>query len=87
MKTLPSYHETLHAALAALTSHLIANGIEADNADDVTSPYQFDGIPYGTSKESHFEIKFIKGKATRKWGHVTIWRSDKGRYEINYYSM
>lgn len=82
---LPSYHETLSAALNALTHYLFK--AEIIPSEDILIPFQYDGIKYNSFKESHVPLSSIKNKATKKYGHVTIWRNEVGRYEINYYSL
>jgi hypothetical protein len=85
--TLPAYHVALNPALTALSNHLLEREIVLKEEGSLESPYHFDGIPYGTHKSAHAEILTIKGKTTRKWGHVTIWRETNGRYEINFYVL
>lgn len=85
--TLPAYHETLSAALTALSNHLLAREIVLKEEGSLEYPYHCDGICYGQNKSANAEILTIKGKPTRKWGHVTIWRETNGRYEINFYVL
>jgi hypothetical protein len=84
---LPAYHAALNPALTALSNHLLEREIVLKEEGSLESPYHFDGIPYGTHKSANAEILTIKGKPTRKWGHVTIWRETNGRYEINFYVL
>ena len=54
--------------------------------DSFRSPFEYGGIPYDTSKETHVEIETIKGKKTRKWFHVIITRLSNGTYELVSYA-
>ena len=84
--TLATYHETLSAALCALQDYMMASRI-IPASTDWDNPFQFSPINYGTTRECHFELASYKNKPTRRWGHATIWRSEKGRYEINFYAL
>lgn len=86
MKLQP-FHQSLHGALAALAEHLAHRQIVLTEENSLESPYHFDGVPYGTHKSANAQIASIKGKPTKKWGHVTIWRETNGRYEINFYIL
>lgn len=86
-QSLPVFHETLSAALSALAEHLQARAIVMADSQSLFRAYEFDGIAYGESKSADGEIATIKGKGTKKWGHVTVWRSNSGRYEINFYVL
>lgn len=47
----------------------------------------FSGVPYGHTVEAHAELATYKGKPTKKWGHVTIYRQPTGTYELNVYVL
>jgi hypothetical protein len=85
--TLPAYHATLSSALSALSAHLVAREIVLCDEGALESPFHFDGVKYGETKSANAEIATVKGKPTKKWGHVTIWRETNGRYEINFYIL
>ena len=85
MKNLPSYHETLWQAVSAVQEHLVAREIVTDV--DWSEAFNFGGIPYGGYRDAHFPIVSIKGKPSRKHGHINIWRLDSGRYEVNFYLL
>jgi len=77
--------ETLHAAIDYIESQIAANGILP--AEDWKDKFSYGGISYGDTKNSDFEIETIKGKKTRKYGHVTITRTDGGVYEPIFYVL
>jgi hypothetical protein len=54
---------------------------------DWDHPFQYGGVPYGTSKNVNIELASYKGKPTKKYAHLTIWRLDSGRYEWNLYVL
>lgn len=82
---IPSFHQTLLSAIMAVEKNL--NDRQIVSAENWQESFSFGGVPYGTNKEVHFEIASIKGKATKKFGHVTIWRMDSGNYEVNFYLL
>ena len=81
------YHETLSEAVSAAFDYLTKSRAEFNPELRFDNPFTFDGISYGGCKEAHFELSSYKGKPTRKYGHVTVWRSESGRYEANAYVL
>jgi len=49
--------------------------------------YNWEHISYDSKDERHYEILSIKGKKTKKYLHVCIYRHDSGRYELNQYIL
>jgi hypothetical protein len=85
---IPAYHDTLASALSAVASNMVARDIVAidNNGREWHDAFCFGGVAYGSNKDANFPIS-INGKATRKWGHVNVWRDEKGRYEVNFYIL
>ena len=81
-----TYHETLGAtvttALTCLTNHEVV--IEES---EISGPFMYDGLAYERTKEAHTQILSLKGKPTKKWVHVTIYRMSSGRYELTMYLL
>jgi len=78
-------HETLYKAVEAGISELKKSQAVFKEA---TIQERFsDGMVYGETKEAHAEIETLKGKSTKKWVHVTIYRHETGRYEVNSYIL
>lgn len=75
--------ETLSRSLDDVQSYIEEEKIEL--VDDFR--LDWDHISYNSKAEKHFEIKSLKGKKTRKWLHVNIYRLDSGRYEVNCYCL
>ncbi len=82
-----TYHETLGKAVQHVIDTLNSNEIVLAEPERISEPFQFDGIPYAGTKESHAEIATIKGKNTKKYAHVSIYRMDSGRYELTLYIL
>lgn len=83
---LPIYHETLASALQ--TAELYAIGKKAIiSRPALREEFATGGVPYGTTREGHVEIEFLKGKKTKKHFHVSIYRMDSGRYELTCYIL
>ena len=86
--SLPAFHAMLSNALDAVNAHLVTRQIEiAEDGKNWANVFCFGGLAYGENKEAHFPLANIKGKTTRKFGHVTIWRNEVGRYEVNFYIL
>lgn len=81
-----AYHETLSSAVQAGIDRLKQDGASFVE-QTIWDRYTFDGLKYGENKEAHAEIETLKGKKTSKWVHVTVWRHETGRYEVNSYVL
>ena len=77
--------DTLGQALDGIEKHLAQKQIILGS--DLREPFMYGGIPYGTHKEAHYPIQTIKGKATKKYFHITLTRLDSGRYEPVFYVL
>lgn len=53
----------------------------------VESFWQRGPVAYGETRAFNFEIATLKGKPTRKWFHISIYRLDSGRYELTTYIL
>ena len=92
--SLPAYHATLSDALNAVEIHMAAREIVPicpyDGIEYASHQWHNDlcngGVAYNSSKDANFPIR-IKDKATKKWGHVNVWRDERGRYEVNFYVL
>lgn len=79
------FHETLSKALEIGLSYATQNKAEID-ATVIHEKFS-SGMVYGETKEAHAEIATLKGKPTKKWFHLTVWRDTSGRYEVNAYIL
>jgi len=66
------YHDTLEKAIRAATNELKAKGAELTNFEFLAH------IPYGQTAKADFPLASFKGKPTRKFGHISIYRMDSG---------
>ncbi len=46
-----------------------------------------DPLNYGQTRTADIELLSLKGKPTRKYFHVVLWRLDSGRYELTTYIL
>lgn len=44
-------------------------------------------VGYGETRRANFEIARLKGKPTKKWFHMVIYRAETGRYELTAYIL
>lgn len=79
------FHETLFKAVETGLTYATDKKAEI-NADTIRERFS-GGMVYGETKEAHAEIVSLKGKPTKKWFHLTIWRDMSGRYEVNTYIL
>lgn len=80
--------EAVDAEIAKLTKEASFDTTAAREAFATGGiPYPEKGADRLPCKESHFELTSYKGKGTRKWGHITVWRHESGRYEGNSYIL
>lgn len=79
------FHETLGSAIDESIAYLARK--ECVCAESLPERFQFDGIRYEETKTEHLEIATLKGKKTRKFAHVVIYRMSSGRYELTIYFL
>jgi hypothetical protein len=87
---------TLGAALTAIEEYIVKNGIQvdtkehpSDEADQfgIRQPFMYGGINYEDKKEAHYKLLTLKGKPTKKYLHVSIFRMPSGTYELTMYVL
>lgn len=76
------YHETLGQALQACKDYLTKEKAVSTELEDFLHT---GGIGYGQTWRGHFHLSSLKGKNTRKYFHVSIYRMESGRYELTRY--
>lgn len=91
MKTVrDSYFETLSAALHAFVERTKEDGgaflVETETLAHVCGQF-YGGVSYGQTVSRSFELATFKGKSTKKWAHVTLYRMESGRYELVSYML
>lgn len=80
-----NFFETLYSALDSVRIDAEKRQIVFNN--EAAFERFSSGMVYGETRESHCEIESIKGKKTAKWLHITVWRHETGRYEVNHYVL
>ena len=80
----PVHFETLAETLRAFIDFVkTSGGVFEEDEDEMflfTSP-----VNYQTSMEGHYPLASFKGRGTKKYAHMTIYRMESGRYElVNY---
>ena len=80
------YHSTLSGAVDEIVYRLLRQGaVPADpNWRDT-----FSSLPLyrAQSHRTSFELASLRGKLTKKFFHVNLYRLDSGRYELNTYIL
>lgn len=92
MMTLTRYHESLTDTVFEIARRIGDSKAVLVKSGDlletwVNEIYDRGHVAYGTTHSFNFEIKTLKGKPTRKWFHVVIYRLDSGRYELTTYIL
>ena len=81
------YFETLGAAVVAFLNYTTdMRAVLAVSEDSVHSAFD-GGVSYGQTVSRDFEIATLKGKATKKFAHATLYRMASGRYELTNYIL
>lgn len=92
----PSHFPSLSETLSAVERFVDKNQIVLDPQENPVSdadpkgvrhPFMVGGISYEQKKEHHYKIVSIKGKPTKKYLHVSIYRMPSGNYELTKYVL
>lgn len=82
-----NFFPTLSDALDA-AEHQNKVGSDLILGEDFREAFAFGGVGYGETKQAHVPIESFRGKNTRKWFHVVIYRmSQTGTYELVAYKL
>ena len=81
-----NYHETLGEAIRDAAESLKNAAIDF-NHEELHERFSVDGVKYGETKECHFELYSISGKPTKKFGNVSVYRMERGTYELTIYVL
>lgn len=92
---LQNYFPTFSEALDAVQTRLNLSAIELVFGTVNTPPDEhwtvqvsrMGPVAYGQTLSANFEILTLKGKPTRKWYHIVIYRMDNGSYELVTYIL
>lgn len=80
-------YEMLSKALDAVEQYLAETNstLDTEENESVQEPYFYGGISYNTTKDAHYKLATYKGKKTKKYLHVSIYRTENGLYELTRY--
>lgn len=81
-----NYWETLGAAVHAFKERIKRDGGEFLAEGPIDGAF-YGGVSYGQTVSKSFELVTLKGKATKKWAHISLYRMDSGRYELTSYIL
>ncbi len=84
---LESFHDRLDQAVSHALDYLLKGYFAELDPTPIQEKFQYDGVAYETSKEAHAPIAFLRGRTTKKYAHVTIYRMKSGRYELTVYVL
>jgi len=88
------FYENLSETLAAVEQFIESNKIVIDPSEHkqseadkygIRQPYMYGGIGYEQHKDTHYKLLQYKGKPTKKYLHISIYRMPTGRYELTNY--
>jgi hypothetical protein len=85
-KRLGPYYETFSGAIhGAIFASQVAQAVRTAPAEiwELCS----EPLNYGCTRSRSFALLTLRGKPTRKYFHVTIYRLDSGRYELTTYVL
>jgi hypothetical protein len=76
-----TFFETFAQAIDGVIRDADANDVLLARPSEVWSMVQ-EPLNYGESRRGDFAIELLKGRPTKKFFHVSIYRMDSGRYEL-----
>lgn len=89
-----SHFSTLSDTLTAIEEFIIKDRIQVDTqmhpANDadpygIRQPFMYGGISYEDKRDAHYKLLTYKGRPTKKYLHVSIYRMSSGSYELTRY--
>ena len=85
--TTSPYSETLSETLQKFVS-FVENESNATFEDDPQEMFCFfPPVNYGQTFSKSYPLKSYKGKPTKKWAHMVIYRMESGKYELTNYIL
>lgn len=78
--------QTLSEALDSVEAERVTSG-EVVPVGSIREPFSCGGVAYGETRSASIQLEKFKGKATRKYLHVQIYRDESGLYEANTYAL
>ena len=87
MKANEIYFETLGEAVRAFVSQTFAKGGTLTENEQANIAEKIGPVSYGQTVSRSFELMDFKGKSTKKFAHVSLYRMESGRYELTCYIL
>lgn len=90
MKPMLSFwHDTLGQALdAGIIEIKSGSAVMSEAAEaELRERFAVDGVKYNDTKQGHAPLESYKGKPTKKYAHISIYRAESGRYEVTSYVL
>lgn len=81
------YHNTLSEALDTVEKFCAASDAVPEPGWRLDRYTTVGSVSYGQTSSENFRLESLKGKTTRKWLHVIIYRMETGRYELTVYFL
>ena len=87
-QTMKTVHlERLDQALDIAAEILESNRAVLADPDELYRKFIYGGLNYNENKSSSAELSSLKGKQTRKYAQLTVYRDERGLYEVNVYLL
>ena len=81
------YSETLGETLLKFI-HFVEDDCKAVFEDESGEMFVFfPPVNYGQTFSKSYPLKTLRGKPTKKWAHMVIYRMESGRYELANYIL
>jgi len=82
------YFETLGEAVRSFVNETFAKGGTLTENEQENICLAFNGgVSYGQTVSRSFELMDYKGKKTKKYAHLSLYRMESGRYEKTSYVL
>lgn len=81
------FYQTLSETLDKAEEYLAESKAILSEENPLREPFQFDGIRYEQTKQADYKLVSYKGKNTRKYFHISIYRTGHGQYELTCYCL
>ena len=90
------YVDTLGEAIHSIEEYVVKNSDQLYPDEHPTSesdpfgvrePFLYGSISYEETKKADYKLMTYRGKPTKKYLHVTIYRMDSGKYEVTIYVL
>lgn len=81
------YAETLGMAIDMVIADFDRNRAVLEDPGAAREKLADEPVNYGCTLRKSFPLTSYKGKPTKRYGHVNIYRMPSGRYEVNTYVL